>query len=88
MVRAGPWVAMDPVLGLLLLVLMMATQQNDWMGSFYGEWNTIPNKNWFQYRCRIPRCPNFFQCPDKATLPVICEPHDAVMRLDHDPTRG
>jgi hypothetical protein len=90
MVRAGPWAVMGHAWALLLLVLMMAAKPDDWTGSRYGEWNTVPNNTWYQYKCRIPTCTNFFQSQDKPTYPIICERHEAeaIMRLDYDPTRG
>lgn len=73
---------------LLLLLLAVTAKPADWAGSRYRGWNEVPNDNWWQYKCTIPKCKQTFQSPDQPTYPPICEAHNAIMRLIHDPTRG
>jgi hypothetical protein len=75
-------------LDLLLLVLVLAAKPEDWSGSRYAEWNTIPKDNWWQYKCSIPRCKEFFQSLDMPTYHIVCQFHPAIMKLVHDPTKG
>jgi hypothetical protein len=73
---------------LLLFLLAVTAKPADWRGSRYDRWNDVPNENWWQYECRIPKCKESFQSPDKPTYAPICDKHRAIMRLIHDPTKG
>ena len=71
-----------------LLLLATATKP-DWMGSRYGEWNTAPNDNWYQYKCDIPGCDQRYQCLEKLSYQKLCRIHtSAIMTLAYDPTKG
>ena len=73
--------------GLLLLVLVIAAKPEDWRGGRFGDQDPIPNKNWWQYQCKIPGCSEFRQFQVMRTSPVICDKHRAIMKLVHDPTK-
>lgn len=73
---------------LLLLAIVLIAKPQDWRGSRYGESASIPNENWWQYRCQVPKCEAFLQFEEKPNYRVVCEEHKAIMKLAHDPTKG
>jgi hypothetical protein len=85
-------------LDLLLLVLVLVAQPEDWRGSrgnrtgARGEWNTTPKDNWWQYRCPVDGCKEFFQSWDMPTYPIFCRNGKhrtrVKMNLDHNPRTG
>jgi hypothetical protein len=74
-------------LGLLLLVLLVAAKPEDVWGSRYGEeGSTIPNDDWWQYKCTMDGCEQFAQYQEMPTLKCVCPIHaNVIMKCIHNP---
>jgi hypothetical protein len=76
-------------LGLLVLLLAIAAEPEDWQGSRYAEWNTIPNEGWWQYSCTAEDCNEFLQSSEKPMLIPVCHIHTTrAMKCTHNPEGG
>ena len=85
--RDAPRTAALRPCGLLLLAIVLIAKPQDWLGS-RGYATPIPNDNWWQYRCQVPKCDVFKQFREKPNYRIKCDDHSAIMKLTHDPTKG